>query len=48
MTDIEYWDGELSKKLDELDEAIKGLKGASGSGKEEVSQSAARVMLLNV
>lgn len=37
MTDIDYWDGELIKKLDELEEAIKGLKGAYASGKEEVS-----------
>ena len=37
MTDIDYWDGELSKKLDELEEAIKGLKGAYAGGKEEVS-----------
>lgn len=36
MTDIEYWDGELTKKLDELDEAVKKLKSMFGGDKEEV------------
>lgn len=36
MTDIEYWDGELAKKLDELEQAIKALKKVFGGDKEEV------------
>ena len=39
MTDIEYWDGELTKKLDELEEAIKKLKSMFGGDKEEVGRS---------
>jgi hypothetical protein len=36
MTDIEYWDGELSSKLAELEQTIGNLKSMRGGDKEAV------------
>ena len=37
MTDIDYWDSELTKKLEELETSIGALKKVFGGDKEEVS-----------
>lgn len=36
MTDIEYWDGELTSKMAELEQSIGSLKSLFGGDKEAV------------
>jgi len=42
MTDIEYWDGELTSKIVELEQSIGSLKSLFGGDKEAVRARGSR------